>query len=272
METVTIDGIELSLAPPTEFVTTWVGQQYVQLQLKAAWLKLEETDMPLTPRIIGAPGVGKTTLAYATAKSLGRNVYFFQATMDTRPEDLIITPVIADKQQIKYVASPIVSAMIIGGIVILDEGNRMAEKSWASLAPLLDQRRYVESQIAGITVPAHPDFRMVTTMNADASTFELPEYIISRLQPLIELDFPTAEEEKKILRYSLPFAPEDIVNHVVAFLQAAHNDAQPFTVRAGIQIISYTLKLRKEMTDISQQGALETAVRQILGDESLTYL
>ena len=34
--------------------------------------------------------------------------------------------------------------MIRGGIAILDEGNRMSEKSWASLAPLLDNRRYVE--------------------------------------------------------------------------------------------------------------------------------
>ena len=39
--------------------------------------------------------------------------------------------------------------MIRGGIAILDEGNRMSEKSWASLAPLLDNRRYVESIVAG---------------------------------------------------------------------------------------------------------------------------
>ena len=80
--------------------------------------------------------------------------------------------------------------MIRGGIVILDEGNRMSEKSWASLAPLLDNRRYVESIVAGIKIKAHPQFRLVTTMNDDASTFELPEYIHSRLQPQILIDFP----------------------------------------------------------------------------------
>jgi len=68
---------------------------------------------------------------------------------------------------------------------ILDEGNRMSEKSWASLAPLLDRRRYVESLAAGVKIRAHGDFRFVATMNDDASTFDLPEYIHSRLMPMI---------------------------------------------------------------------------------------
>jgi len=271
VDKVEIDGIELTLSPPTEFKTKWIGQQRIQNQLRASWLVLEKTDLPLTPRIIGPPGVGKTTMAYATAKLLEKNVYFFQATMDTRPEDLIVTPVIADKQEIRYVASPLVSAMITGGVLILDEGNRMAEKSWASLAPLLDQRRYVESTIAGITIPAHPEFRMCTTMNTDASTFELPEYIISRLQPVIELDFPSAEEEKQIITYSVPFAHEQLVNMVVNFLQAAHHDAQPYTVRSGIQVVQYTLKLQ-DITKDDLQTCLYSAIQQIIGDDGLKYL
>ena len=144
----------------------------------------------MNPRLIGKPGVGKTTLAYAAAKRMGRDVFIMQATLDTRPEDLLVTPVIEGAGRLRYVASPLVTAMIRGGIVILDEGNRMSEKSWASLAPLLDNRRYVECIVAGIKIKAHPHFRLVTTMNDDASTFELPEYIHSRLQPQILIDFP----------------------------------------------------------------------------------
>ena len=70
----------------------------------------------------------------------------------------------------------------------------MSEKSWASLAPLLDHRRYVESIVAGVRIPAHPDFRFVTTMNEDASTYEIPEYIHSRLMPQIYVDFPEEDE------------------------------------------------------------------------------
>ena len=271
MQSVDIDGVRLSISKPTEFNINWIGQKRVQDQLIAAWLILEENDIPLTPQIIGPPGVGKTTMGYATAKALGKDCYFFQATMDTRPEDLIVSPVIRDSQTIRYVASPLVSAMITGSVCILDEGNRMQEKSWASLAPLLDLRRYVESQIAGITIPAHKNFRLAVTMNTDASTFELPEYIVSRLQPTIEIDFPSAEEEKKILRYNVPFAPEELVEIVTTFLQNSHVAGKPYSVRSGIQIVQYTLKLQKQ-TSQDQRTCFYSSIQQIIGDDGLNYI
>jgi len=76
----------------------------------------------------------------------------------------------------------------------------MSEKSWASLAPLLDTRRYVESLVAGIKIKALPDFRLVATMNDDASTFDLPEYIHSRLQPQILIDFGTRRGARDFAR------------------------------------------------------------------------
>ena len=130
--------------------------------------------------------------------------------MDTRPEDLIITPVVGPNGSIQYAASSIVSAMVTGGVAILDEGNRMSEKSWASLAPLLDRRRYVESLVAGVKIRAHAEFRFVATMNDDASTFDLPEYIHSRLMPMIVIDFPEADEELAILKQNLPFSDDQV--------------------------------------------------------------
>ena len=202
---INIQGVEIALGFPDEFNFQWIGQRDVMDQLLAAWLVIDKNDIPLNPRLIGKPGVGKTTLAYAAAKKLNKPVYIFQCTMDTRPEDLLITPVVDQSGGIRYVASALVTAMIRGGVCILDEANRMSEKSWASLAPLLDTRRYIESIVAGLKVSAHPDFRICVTMNDDASTFEIPEYIHSRLQPQIYLDFPEAEEERRILRENLPF-------------------------------------------------------------------
>src|SRR6201997_4360299 len=219
---VEIEGTTLHLAHPDELTVTWVGQEEVMRQLLASWLVVDAQDLPMNPRLLGKPGVGKTTLAYAAAKRLDREVYIMQATVDTRPEDLLVTPVIEGEARLRYVASPLVTAMLRGGIAILDEGNRMSEKSWASLAPLLDNRRYVESIVAGIQIRAHPHFRMVATMNDDASTFELPEYIHSRLQPQIFIDFPERDEEYQILKENLPFAEDKILNYVTDFLPQAH--------------------------------------------------
>lgn len=271
---VNIQGIEIALGFPDEFKFEWIGQRDVLDQLLAAWLVIDKNDIPLNPRLIGKPGVGKTTLAYAAAKKINKPVYIFQCTMDTRPEDLLITPVVDKGGGIRYVASALVTAMIRGGVCILDEANRMSEKSWASLAPLLDTRRYIESIVAGLKVSAHPEFRICVTMNDDASTFEIPEYIHSRLQPQIYLDFPEAEEERRILRENLPFVDEYILEYVVNFLQRAHAQQENYTIRDGINIARYAAKRIKSLN--GNQGNLENLLRQAilmtLGDEALAHI
>jgi MoxR-like ATPase len=239
-------------------------------QLLAAWLVIDDSDLPMNPRLLGKPGVGKTTMAYAAARHLKAEVYIMQATIDTRPEDLLITPVIEGEGQLRYVASPLVTAMIRGGIAILDEGNRMSEKSWASLAPLLDNRRYVESVVAGIKIKAHPDFRIVATMNDDASTFDLPEYIHSRLQPQLTLDFPEREEEYLILKTNVPYSDDDVLTYVTDFLQEAHAADERYTVRDGINLARFAMKLVHQ-GHFDKREALALAVERTLGDEAIRY-
>ncbi len=283
MKTIQLDGVSLELTPPDSQDQDWVGNTEVLDQLLACWMKVHESDLPLNPRLIGRPGVGKTTLACAAARALNRPYWIFQGTVDTRPEDLLISPVINAEGKIKYVASGIVTAMIEGGVAILDEGNRMGEKSWASLAPLLDHRRYIESIVAGLKVKAHPEFRFCTTMNEDSSTFEIPEYIQSRLQPQIYIDFADANEEHEIIKANMPFAPDEIIAYVVSFLQNAHANDEPFSVRDGINITRMILKLGTSRKQINLEGnaaiapsrlreLLHDAVMGILGDQALIYI
>lgn len=270
MEKVLIEGVEIALAHADEFPLEWKGRRDLLDQLLAAWLVVEEGDLPLHPRLVGKPGVGKTTLAYAAARSTGRPAWVFQATMDTRPEDLLVTPVVAGEGKIRYVASGVVTAMLKGGVAILDEGNRMSEKSWASLAPLLDARRTVESIVAGVKIRAHPEFRFVTTMNDDASTFELPDYVNSRLTPTILVDFPDEKEELAILAGNLPFAPEALLNWVTQFLRSAHEADEPFSVRDGINVARYALKRLSQGGGEPVERLLE-AVRFVLGEEAVIH-
>jgi MoxR-like ATPase len=268
-ESVNVDGVEIFVGRPVEQIPAWIGQREVLMQLLAAWSKVEEGDLPLNPRLLGKPGVGKTTLAGAAARELGLDVYIQQATMDTRPEDLIVSPVLAPEGGVRYMASPLTSALLSGGVLILDEGNRMSEKSWASLAPLLDHRRYVESVVAGIRIAAHPEFRFVTTMNEDASTYEVPEYIHSRLMPQIYIDFPEEEDERRILEANVPFAEDEVVDYVLSFLRVSHQRDLRYTVRDGINLVRYAMKVLKRNEASDAPRAVRMAMKVTLEEEEL---
>src|SRR5690606_9119672 len=125
---VEIDGVRLKLSQPHEAVGEWIGQREILHQLLACWIVVDDKDLPLTPRLVGTPGIGKTALAMAAARERGQPLYIYQCTADTRPEDLLVTPVLAESGKIAYHASPLVTAMLTGGVCILDEGNRMNEK------------------------------------------------------------------------------------------------------------------------------------------------
>jgi hypothetical protein len=184
---------------------------------------------------------------------------------------LLVTPVLAESGKIAYHASPLVTAMITGGVCVLDEGNRMNEKSWASLAPLLDHRRYVESIVAGITIAAHPDFRCCVTMNEDESTYEVPEYSLSRLQPTLTLGFPERDDEMAILKYHLPFAEEELLAMTVEFLQQAHSLKLDFSPRDGINLLRFAMKRLSQDPShpMSKDAAWREALEKCLGDEAL---
>jgi len=271
LESVLIDGKEIFLSSEEEISLDFVKRDEPLRQLLASWILINDKDYPLHPRIVGKPGVGKTSIGMAASVILNLPLYIFQATQDTRPEDLIITPVIADKGKIRYVASPLVSAVIKGGVCILDEGNRMSEKSWASLASLLDHRRTVYSIIAGVKIKAHPNFRFCSTMNEDASTFDIPEYIESRLQPMIHIDFPFIEEEIEILKNNIPYAEDDLIMRIANFLQESHRANLPFSIRDGINIARYTVKWTKQNGGKIEKN-LEQSVLMICGDLGLSVL
>jgi MoxR-like ATPase len=269
-EKIVVKGVEIHLVDPPSLDVEWVGMKEPLVQLLAAWAD-DGTDPPMQPRILGKPGVGKTSLAITAAKEMKQDLYIAQCTVDTKPEDLLISPVIADTGKIRYVASPLVSAMVRGGICLLDEGNRMSEKSWASIAPLLDMRRSVFSIVAGVEIQAQSEFRVCVTMNEDASTFEVPEYIHSRLQPAIYMDYPTRDEEFRILRSKLAGPPEEMLQYVVDILQESHARDEDLSIRDGLNIARYAHRLLNRDSAAGIREAIDQSYQQITGESRATF-
>jgi len=114
-------------------------------------------------------------------------------------------------------------------------------------------------------------------MNDDASTFDLPEYIHSRLQPQILIDFPERDEELAILRENLPFGDTQILTYVTDFLQRAHAADERFTARDGINIARFAMKLASMLdgngsVKSSSSDWMRIAIVQTLGEEALRYV
>jgi len=98
----------------------------------------------------------------------------------------------------------------------------------------------------------------------------LPEYIHSRLQPQILIDFPEREEELAILRENLPFSPDEILEYVTDFLQQAHAADESYTVRDGINVARYALKLQHESGQ-PNRAVLGAAILAVIGEEGLRF-
>src|SRR5262245_10073232 len=85
LKDVKIDGVRLKLSSPLEIASEWIGQREILHQLMACWLVVDDKDLPLTPRLVGAPGIGKTALGTSAARQRNQELYIYQCTADTRP-------------------------------------------------------------------------------------------------------------------------------------------------------------------------------------------
>ena len=244
----TVEDVTIHLCEPDLVDGEWIGQKEVYRLLCAAWLKKDEHDLSMTPVLVGSPGCGKTRLGCCAAKEFDRPVYIMNCTSDMQPEDLIVIPVLSSHQNVLYQASPLVSAVVNGGVCILDEANRMSEKCWAGLAPLLDDRRYVQSNIVGNKIPAHPEFRLVATMNEDSSTYIIPDYIESRLRPILQVELPSEKELVEIVSRNVPFVGEHLIEAIVYFLSEKKKSGAlvKYSIRDAIQITRYAARLSED--------------------------
>jgi MoxR-like ATPase len=68
-DTFEIDGVRLYLSRADDSKGDWIGQRETLKQLLACWLVVNEADLPLSPRLVGPPGIGKTTLGMAAART-----------------------------------------------------------------------------------------------------------------------------------------------------------------------------------------------------------
>ena len=140
------------------------------------------------------PGVGKTTLAQAIARSLGLSFQRIQFTSDLLPSDILGVSIWNQRREaFEHVPGP-----IFASIVLADEINRATPKTQSALLEAMSERKVtVERQRLDLPDP----FLVLATQNPHEylGTFPLPESQLDRFEMHLRLGYPSHEQERQLL-------------------------------------------------------------------------
>ena len=140
------------------------------------------------------PGVGKTTLIKALAKSLNLSYSRIQFTPDLLPSDIIGVSIYSQKtMEFEFKKGPIFS-----NIILADEINRTSPKTQSALLEVMEEKQISES---GITYKLREPFLVLATENPIEyeGTFSLPEAQLDRFMIKVNIGYPHSEDEVDIL-------------------------------------------------------------------------
>ena len=140
------------------------------------------------------PGVGKTTLAHALAKSLGLEFQRIQFTSDLLPADVLGVSIFErDTGQLRFQRGPIFSQLVLA-----DEINRAPPKAQSALLEAMEEHQVT---LDGRTMKLPDPFFVVATQNPQdhAGTFPLPESQLDRFLMRVHLGFPDPQMERELL-------------------------------------------------------------------------
>jgi MoxR-like ATPase len=161
------------------------------------------------------PGVGKTTLARALATSIGGSFHRIQFTSDLLPSDIVGVSVLDPKSgQFEFR-----HGAIFANLVLADEINRTTPRTQSALLEAMNDGQV---SVDGRTFPLENPFLVIATQNPEEhyGTYPLPESQLDRFLLRIRVDYPSAEDEKRILLES-PGRPADALAELVPVLRIA---------------------------------------------------
>ena len=140
------------------------------------------------------PGVGKTTLAHALARSLGLTYQRIQVTSDLLPADIIGVSVFEPESgQFRFHRGP-----VFAQLVLADEVNRATPKAQSALLEAMEEHQVTTD---GQTYPMTEPFFVIATQNPvyQVGTFPLPESQLDRFLMRIALGYPAPSLERQLL-------------------------------------------------------------------------
>ena len=176
-----------------ELAKTIVGQEHV----------IDEILIAIFTRshalLVGVPGLAKTLMVSSLAQTLHLGFKRIQFTPDLMPSDITGTEVIfqdpaTSERQFRFLKGP-----IFANIVLADEINRTPPKTQAAMLEAMQERKVT---VGGVDHKLPEPFFVLATQNPveQEGTYPLPEAQLDRFMFMIKVDYPTAAEERAIMK------------------------------------------------------------------------
>jgi MoxR-like ATPase len=227
--------------------------------------KEQAADMVMIALICGGhiliedvPGLGKTTLVAALARTLDCSFRRIQFTPDVLPSDVTGFTSI----NLKTGEREVNFGAVMAQIVLADEINRTSPKTQSSLLEVMQEGQVT---IDGVSYPVPQPFIVLATQNPVEliGTYPLPEAQLDRFLLKISLGYPQRDEELNILKRNKGFRPLDELKNVadaedILFLRDKHKEVlctQPI-LEYIVSIVNATRINEKVLLGVSPRGSL----------------